>query len=191
MLLCLPALGVVTAFGVAPGTIVSERSLTTIQEVVPLPEFTPEPAPPARYVTQEKVLRGDPVAALFDRLGIRDQRALEFLRLDRKGSTIFRKLVPGKSLQAETGSDGELLLLRYFLGFDGVLEIQRTPEGFVARDRALAAAPRVFHKAATIRSSLFAASDGAPAFRSHRPLTGEVSAADRPRRRRSARACRA
>lgn len=160
MLLGLPALGVVTAFGVAPGTAVNERALTTVEEAIPLPEFAPA-AVPASFVTQERVLRGDTVAALFERLGIRDPRALEFLRFDRKGSTIFRKLVPGKTLQAETGDNGELLKLRYFLGGDGVLEITRSPEGFTARDRAPEAAPRVFHKSATIRSSLFAATDSA------------------------------
>jgi murein DD-endopeptidase MepM/ murein hydrolase activator NlpD len=161
LLLCLPALGVMTAFGVAPGTDVSQRTLTSVQEVIALPDFSPEAAPPSRFVTQEKVLRGDTVAALFERLGVRDARAVDFLRVDRKGSTLFRKLVPGKTLQAETGPAGELLTLRYFLGTDGILEISRTAEGFVARDRALASAPRVFHRSATIRSSLFAATDAA------------------------------
>ena len=109
LLLGLPALGVVTAFGVAPGPAVGERELTTIREVIALTEFAAESTPPATFVTQEKVLRGDTVAALFDRLGVRDPRALEFLRTDRKGSTIFRKLVPGKTLQAQTGNEGELL----------------------------------------------------------------------------------
>jgi murein DD-endopeptidase MepM/ murein hydrolase activator NlpD len=161
MLLCLPALGVMTAFGVVPGKDVSQRTLTSVEETIALPDFGAEPSLPPRFITQERVLRGDTVAALFDRLGIRDARALDFLRADRKGSTLFRKLVPGKTLQAETGSAGELLTLRYFLGLDGILEIQRTNDGFIARDRALASKPRVFHKSATIRSSLFAATDAA------------------------------
>jgi len=161
MLLGLPALGVMTAFGIAPGTVVSPRSLATIQDVVPLPDFAPAPTPEARYVTQEKVLRGDTVAALFERLGIHDSRALDFLRADRKGSTIFRKLVPGRTLQAETNADGQLLALRYYLSSDAILEILRNGDGFAAGDRAIDASPRVFHRSATIRSSLFAATDAA------------------------------
>jgi murein DD-endopeptidase MepM/ murein hydrolase activator NlpD len=161
LLLGLPALGVVAAFGVAPGAVVSEQAFTIIREAIPLPVYAVHETAPARFVTQERVLRGDTVASLFERLGVRDPRALEFLRSDRKGGTIFRKLVPGKTLQAETGPDGELLVLRYFLGPDGILEITRTADGFAARDRAVASAPRVFHKSATIRSSLFAATDAA------------------------------
>ena len=161
LLLGLPALGVVAAFGVAPGAVVSEQAFTIIREAIALPVYAVHETATARFVTQERVLRGDTVASLFERLGVRDPRALEFLRSDRKGGTIFRKLVPGKTLQAETGPEGELLALRYFLGPDGILEITRTADGFAARDRAVASAPRVFHKSATIRSSLFAATDAA------------------------------
>ena len=161
LLLGLPALGVVTAFGVAPGTVVSEHTRLDVQEAIALPVFAAEEAPAATFFSQERVLRGDTVAALLERLGVRDSRALEFLRTDRKGSTIFRKLIPGRMLQAETGSEGELLTLRYQLGTDGVLEILRTADGFAARDRAIESVPRLFHKSATIRSSLFAATDAA------------------------------
>ncbi|APV48737.1 hypothetical protein BWI17_03005 [Betaproteobacteria bacterium GR16-43] len=161
LLLGLPALSIVTAFGVAPGTVVSTQPVETVQQLVALPVFAPDEAPMGRFVTQERVLRGDTVAALFDRLGVRDARAMEFVRTDRKGSTLFRKLVPGKTLQAETGPDGELLALRYYLGSDGVLEVLKTAAGFTATDRAAGGSPRVFHKSATIRSSLFAATDSA------------------------------
>lgn len=161
-LLGLPALGVVTAFGIAPGTVVDDGvAYETITEAIALPELAPEVAPATRYVTQERVLRGDTVAALFERLGVRDSRALEFLRGDAKGRTIFRQLVPGRTLQAETGPEGELLALRYFLASSGLLEILRTSDGFVARERAIAEPPRVLHKSATIRTSLFAATDAA------------------------------
>ncbi len=161
LLLCLPALGVVTAFGIAPGAAIGDRGITPIEEAIALPEFAPQAVPGARYVSQERVLRGDTVAALLERLGVRDPPALEFLRTDKKGSTIFRKLVPGKTLQAEIDGDRQLLALRYYLGSDGVLEITLEAQGLRARDRAIAATPRVFHKVGTIRSSLFAATDAA------------------------------
>lgn len=161
LLLGVPTLGVVTAFGLVPGTVVDPHPLATVREALELPTFAPEVPMPSRFLAQDRVLRGDTVSALFERLGIRDPRALDFLRTDPKGGTIFRRLVPGKTLQAETGPEGELLALRYFLGADGLLEIKRQGEGFLAADRRLAEPARVFHRSATIKSSLFAATDSA------------------------------
>lgn len=161
LLLGLPALGVVTAFGLVPGTVVDPTPLETVQEIIALPEFAPEVPAPARFLAQDRVMRGDTVAALFERLGIRDAKAMEFLRTDAKGGTLFRRLVPGKTLQAETGPEGELLALRYFLGTDGLLEIQRQGPAFKASDRKLAEPARIVHRSATIKSSLFAATDSA------------------------------
>ena len=161
LVLVLPALTVLTAFGIAPGSAPEAVEQWLVREEIPLPEFAPEAAQPQRFVTQERVLRGDTVAALFERLGVRDSRALDFLRADATGRTLFRQLVPGRTLQAETGDEGALLALRYFMSPTSLLEIQRTESGFSARSRALSEQPRHVYKSATIRSSLFAAADAA------------------------------
>ena len=162
LLLTVPALTVLTAFGIAPDTSIGRTQGSTVQEIVELPELAPEAATPAaRFTTQERVLRGDTVAALLDRLGVRDPRGMEFLRTDPTGRAIFRQLVPGRTMQAETSDGGELVTLRYFLSAGTLLEVQRTAEGFLARSRAVAESPRVFYRSATIRSSLFAATDAA------------------------------
>jgi murein DD-endopeptidase MepM/ murein hydrolase activator NlpD len=161
LLLVLPALTVLTAFGVAPGTTPENIHQRLVREEIRLPEFSPQASAPQRYVTQERVLRGDTVAALFERLGIHDSKALEFLRSDMTGRTLFKQLVPSRMLQAETGDEGMLLALRYFVSPNALLEVTRTSEGFSARNRAVADAPRRFYKTATIRSSLFAAADAA------------------------------
>lgn len=162
VLLGLPALGVVTAFGIAPGTVIDAlpRSEVTIDLV--LPTLAPDLvlADP-RFVNQERVQRGDTVAALFSRLGVSDAAALDFLRTDSVGKSIFRQLVPGRTMQAETDADGALASLRYFLNGGTVLEVKRTAEGFRASERPSAATPRTSYKSATIRSSLFAATDAA------------------------------
>jgi murein DD-endopeptidase MepM/ murein hydrolase activator NlpD len=161
VLLVLPALTVLTAFGIAPGTVADDLRRIQVAEPLDLPELVPSPAGSNHYVSQERVLRGDTVAALFERLGVSDSPALDFLRADATGRAIFRQLVPGRMLQAETNDQGELLTLRYFLGASSLLEVTRGPDGFGARNRAVAEAPRVYYKTATIRSSLFAATDGA------------------------------
>src|SRR5438477_4932178 len=85
LLLVLPALTVVTAFGIAPGTAVDDVTQTLVREAVPLPDFASPSQAPQHYVAQERVLRGDTVAALFERLGAHDSKALEFLRADATG----------------------------------------------------------------------------------------------------------
>ena len=160
-LLCLPALAVVTAFGIAPGTSATDDELQLVSEVIPLPELGPVADLSVSFTTQERVLRGDTVAVLFDRLGVRDSRAMEFLKANATGRTIFRQLVPGRTLQAEIGLEGELRTLRYFLSPSSLVEVTRSGEGFAARQRAVNEAPRLVYKSAVIRSSLFAATDAA------------------------------
>ena len=161
LLLALPTMTVLTAFGIAPGTAVDDVSQSLVRDVVALPELMPVAQPQQRFVTQERVLRGDTVAALFERMGVRDPKALDFLRADATGRLIFRQLVPGRTLQAETGAEGELLSLRYFVNAASLLEVTRAESGFVARSRAISEAPRIVYKTGAIRSSLFAATDAA------------------------------
>jgi len=161
LLLAVPALTVLTAFGIAPGAGVPGIESARVEQAIELPSLEPQPAPPPRFTAQERVMRGDTVAALFDRLGIRDPRAMEFLRGDATGRAIFRQLVPGRMMQAETGTDGQLLSLRYFLAPTSLLEVDRAADGFTSRSRAVSEPPRVFYRTATIRSSLFAATDAA------------------------------
>ena len=160
-LLVLPPVAAITAFGIAPATALTDGAPALVREAIELPELTSAAAVTERYVAQERVLRGDTVAALFDRLGVRDPKALDFLRGDETGRMIFRQLVPGRMMQAETGAEGELLSLRYFLSAAALLEVSRGERGFTSRQRAITEAPRTFYKTAVIRSSLFAATDAA------------------------------
>jgi murein DD-endopeptidase MepM/ murein hydrolase activator NlpD len=162
LLLAVPTLGVVTAFGIAPGTVTEALPRSSVVIEVPVPELGEAGEPPAqRFVNQERVLRGDTVAALLSRLGVRDEAGLAFLRADPVGRQIFRQLIPGRTLQAETNEAAELLALRYMPNASTVIEVSRGPAGLEARERALAPDTRVLYKTATIRSSLFAATDAA------------------------------
>lgn len=159
--LSLPAFTVLTAFGVAPGIASEAIAAKEIRVDAPPPEWTPSAPATQIFTTQERVLRGDTVAALLDRLGVRDEGAMAFMRTDRTGRLIFRQLVPGKILQAETDANGELFSLRYFSSASSLVEIRRTAHGFESRQRAIQDSPRLVYKTARIESSLFAATDAA------------------------------
>jgi len=150
-----------TAFGIAPGTEVEMADSRLIEQRLGELKLASEAPTAERFASQERVLRGDTVAAIFDRLGVRDAEALDFLRGDAAGRQLFRQLVPGRTVQAETGDNGELLALRYMLGNASLLEVARTPAGLSAKQRPVTMQTRRFYKSATIRSSLFAATDAA------------------------------
>jgi murein DD-endopeptidase MepM/ murein hydrolase activator NlpD len=152
-------LTVLTAFGIAPGAEPVGVTQKAVELPVALPDYVPEAAAPQRFVTQERVLRGDTVAALFERLGVHDDRAMQFLRTDATGRMLFRQLVPGRLLQAQTDEQGTLLALRYFAAPGSLLEVLRDGATLTAHQRAVADIPRREYRSATIRSSLFAAAD--------------------------------
>jgi murein DD-endopeptidase MepM/ murein hydrolase activator NlpD len=161
-LLALPTLGLVTAFGIAPDTSARAIELASVVEPVTLRELEPRPASlEDGYVSQDRIQRGDTVAAALARIEVRDPVAIDFIRSDPVGKLLFTKLVPGRIIQAETHADGGLRVLRYFYSTEKVLEVRRGAAGFEARDRAIAATPRIVHRSGTIRSSLFAATDNA------------------------------
>jgi len=157
-----PALGVVTAFGIAPGTATQGIAQSPLIEEVLIPRLMPRLAPPDQaFISQDRVQKGDTVAAILTRVEVKDNAAMEFLRADPVGRLLFSKLIPGRILQAEKSFDGSRQALRYFYSAERMLEIKRTASGFEAINRALSATPRIIHRTGTIRSSLFAATDSA------------------------------
>lgn len=161
VLFALPTFGIVTAFGIAPDTSLEKLERREVADVLPLPDFSPVAAAVNTYQYQDRVQRGDSVAAILARLNVQDPRAFEFLRRDSVANSLFRQLRPGKTIQAHTNIAGELQQLRYYLGTDKYLEVTRTTDGFAAQEKSYTVAAQQVFKSATIRSSLFAASDGA------------------------------
>src|SRR2546421_10097527 len=86
-LVFLPPLAVVTAFGIAPDSAPIDVPLSLVREPLEMPETLPAMESAPRFVSQERVMRGDTVAALFERLGVRDPKALDFLKADTTGRT--------------------------------------------------------------------------------------------------------
>ena len=158
ILFVLPTFSVVTAFGLAPDTQLEHIERRVVIEQLTLPDFGADARGTERFAFQDKVQRGDTVAAILSRLNVNDSAAFSFLRSEPDARILFQ-LRPGRTVQAHTNSEGELLGLRYLFSADKFLQVSRVGEQFVALEKNFNSAPQLVFKSASIRSSLFAASD--------------------------------
>jgi murein DD-endopeptidase MepM/ murein hydrolase activator NlpD len=157
--LVLPFVGVVAAFGIAPDTVTEPVSRQQVIQEVILPLSNSAGQRDDGYWREERVQRGDTLAALLARLGVDDSEAAEFLRHRRSTRTLYQ-LVPGRTVRALATADGSLLALRYQNG-GNVLDVRREDGGFTVTEQAIELERRVMMKSGEIRSSLFAATDSA------------------------------
>ncbi|MBN9421202.1 MAG: peptidase M23 [Candidatus Accumulibacter sp. 66-26] len=155
-------LGMVTAFATAPSTEAPHLELQTIVETLATPATAPISSEGATFLHEELIQRSDTVSSLFNRLGIADREALEFIRLNEMAQAVSRQLRPGKTVSAQTSESGELLSLYFPLnGKDSVLTIRRDGSKFIASEETPELEARTHVKSGEIRSSLFGATDAA------------------------------
>src|SRR5258708_36661145 len=79
-LVFLPPLAIVTAFGIAPDSAPVDVPRTVVREPIELPEMTPAMDAAPRFVSQERVLPGDTVAAVLDPLARPDGQTAGFMK---------------------------------------------------------------------------------------------------------------
>jgi len=155
--------GMVAAFGTAPGTLEIERSQQSlVEQLAPQQALAVEQASES-FAREERIQRGDTVAALLNRLGVTDPQAVAFLQSSREAAPIFRQLSPGKSITARVGASGELQSLIFPLngGTDRALFVDGLDRTFNVTEQALQLDTQVMMKTAEIRHSLFGATDAA------------------------------
>jgi murein DD-endopeptidase MepM/ murein hydrolase activator NlpD len=155
-----PLFGVAAAFGIAPDTETRPLELRSVIESIQLPTLQAI-EDGEHFVREERVMRGDTVSAMLQRLDIRDAAAVEFIRNDRAMRPLHQ-LAPGRAVRAKTDIEGDLHWLEYATGQGTVLRLERG-EGnqFSASERPLELERRIEMKSGEIRSSLFAATDAA------------------------------
>ena len=159
----IPLFGIFAAFGIAPQTITQNIPISTITEDIALPQAVAGqyPAAPADFWHVDQVRRDDTLASLMARLNVRNQDALDFLRLDPEASALASGLHPGRTIQAQTTENGELLKLQYQTGPNAALNIERSDSGYQAASVTPEYETRSELKSAEIKSSLFEATDSA------------------------------
>ncbi len=156
----LPLLSVVTAFGIVPQNDMTNSQMKIIAEEITLPLDTPVAGNVATFWRSERTQRGDTVAELLRRLNVEDAAAVEYLRKD-KAAESFRQLAAGKTIQAETSMDGDLMALRYLSNSGSQIVIEKSADGFQTSILPPQLEQRVFMRTGEIISSLFAATDAA------------------------------
>ncbi|WP_440216808.1 peptidoglycan DD-metalloendopeptidase family protein [Chromobacterium piscinae] len=111
---CLPLLGTATAFAVANGakeTLPEQVRQQQVIERLALPVFHFADSQ-TRYWRDEAVKRGDTVARVLNRLGVRDNEARAFLYTSPEAKDLL-KLKVGATLTVQTNDAGELFGLRF------------------------------------------------------------------------------
>ncbi len=155
--LALPFIGVVAAFGIAPDTVTEPVARTEVVQEVALSLSPPAGKADEGYWREERIQRGDTLAALLSRLGAEDPEAAAFLRNTRSARTLYQ-LIPGRTVRVLATADGKLLALRYQTS-GRVLNVRRQGDTFSLTEEAVELERRVLMKSGEIRSSLFAATD--------------------------------
>lgn len=161
----IPLFGIVTAFGIAPQTIPREIEVSTVVQQISLPEPAGMDATQAAevepYWQVDQIRKDDTLSALLNRLNIRNEAAIRFLRTAQEASGLASQLRPGRTILAKTSADGELIELQYQISLDQTLVIRRDGDGYQAESASPAVQQEVRMNSAVIESSLFAATDAA------------------------------
>lgn len=161
----IPLFGVITAFGIAPQTSLQDVPVTTVIEELSLDSQTDNQLAAADSTApmwqSDEVRKDDTLATLMERLNIRNDEAIQYLRHAPEANALASRLRPGRSIQAQTTPEGELLELRYAYDANEMLQVKRIDNGYSAQQTQLALENRTQLKSAVIRSSLFAATDAA------------------------------
>ncbi|OAM51924.1 peptidase M23 [Methylovorus sp. MM2] len=161
----IPLFGIFTAFGIAPQTITQDIPVSTIIESVALPQidapFDLSAVQNESFWQTDQVRRDDTLASLLSRLNIRNSEAISFLRNSPDARAFSSQLRPGRSIQAQTNQDGDLLKLQYQVDANSVLSVDRIESGYRAQMQANKLETHSVLKSAVIRSSLFGATDAA------------------------------
>ncbi|MDW7598819.1 MAG: M23 family metallopeptidase [Nitrosomonadaceae bacterium] len=156
----LPLFGMVAAFGIAPDTSLKDVSVQQVILNLDLPETSSSAIADTTFWRQERIQRGDTVAALLSRFEVNNLDAANFLHEARKIKAMHQ-LVPGRIVHAQTTARGELRMLRYFPGGSEQFLMEKTDGAFKLIEKPIELEKHVQMKSGVIDSSLFAATDSA------------------------------
>ncbi len=156
----LPLFGMVAAFGIAPDTSLKDVPVQQVVLNLDLPETSSSTITDTTFWRQERIQRGDTVAALLSRFEVNNLDAANFLH-EARNIKAMHQLVPGRIVHAQTTERGELRMLRYFPGGSEQFLMEKTDGAFKLIEQPIELEKHVQMKSGVINSSLFAATDSA------------------------------
>lgn len=156
----LPLFGMVAAFGIAPDTSLKDVPVQQVVLNLDLPEISQSVDPNMTFWRQERIQRGDTVAAILSRFEVNNRDTINFLR-DARNIKAMHQLVPGKTVHAQATATGELLALRYFSGGNEHFLMEKIDGAFKLSEQPVKLEAHIQMKSGVINSSLFAATDSA------------------------------
>lgn len=149
-------LGVLTAVATVPAEapVFAEEHVEAIQ----LAPLSLSDSADDVYWYEARFGSGDTFAAFLDRLQV-DVAEIGAVVRDRTAMAVLRLLRPGTQVQAQVTADGVLRSLSFVTSRDSLVALERTASGFKTIDRRLKLNREIVARAASVRSSLFAAAD--------------------------------
>ena len=160
LLSSIPLFGVVAAFGIAPDTPLKDTPVQKVVLNLPILNISQTNDADITLWQQERIQRNDSVASLLSRLKINKQDKSKFLH-DARNIKTMRRLIPGKTIHAQTTATGGLLALKYFPGGNKHLLVKKINGTFKENKSPLNIETKIKMKSGAIKSSLFAATDDA------------------------------
>lgn len=157
--LVLPFVGIMAAFGIAPDTATDTVVRSTVVEPVALPPLPPSGGSGEAYWRETRIERGDTIASILQRLQIDEAGTAQVLSMTGQAKGLYR-LIPGRTLRAQTTAEGRLIALRHLSGTQ-LLKIDASGDTLQLWEGPADTETRVHMRSGEIRSSLFAATDAA------------------------------
>lgn len=158
--LVLPFVGVMAAFGIAPDTVTDTVTRESIVEELALPALPATNSSSETYWREARIERGDTIASILQRLQIDEAGAALLLQHTREARSLYR-LIPGRTVRAQTTADGRLLALRYLNGTQLLKIDQSGNDTLQVWEGPAEVETQVHMRSGEIASSLFAATDAA------------------------------
>lgn len=158
--LSLPILVLIAMLSAAPDSEAAYVPVKTVVHDIVLPLHVPQSDNEIFWQT-DLVRNKDTLNKLFERMGVRDDDAITFLMLSPDSRAINTQLIPGRTIEIKTNSDGKLLYLKYELPDNEILVGNLTTEGYKVATHKQELEKHEVYKSANIRSSLFGATDDA------------------------------
>jgi len=159
--LLLPIIVLITTLSAAPDIEAGYVPIQTVVSDISLPLAIEKRKTDEIYWQTDQVRRKDTLGILLERMGVRDDNAKKFLMLSPDSREINTQLIPGRTLDVKTNAAGKLLYLEYELPENQILVAGLTTSGYKVAKQQLIVKKEEVIKSATIRHSLFGATDDA------------------------------